>query len=136
VTGEVGYLIDTSATVQLTRPEVAGGLSALVEAGRVATCAVVDLELYSLLHDPADLGEIKACRAASFHWLPTNDEDLRRALDVQTLLIESRQLSVSWTLLVVAAVAERHRVTVLHCEPAFDRIAAMTGQPTEWVVRP
>ena len=38
--------------------------------------------------------------------------------------------------LLVAAVAERHRVTVLHYDKAFDLIAAVTGQPTTWVVAP
>ena len=68
---------------------------------------------------------------ASFHWLPTNDEDFRRALEVQTLLTGAL---VPWTLLVVAAVAERHQVTLLHDEPAFDQIAKVTGQPTGRVV--
>jgi hypothetical protein len=34
----------------------------------------------------------------------------------------------------VAAVAERHQVTLLHDEPAFDQIAKVTGQPTGRVV--
>ena len=127
MTTEVRYLIDSSAVTRLSRPEVAEALSPLVEAGAVATCAVIDLELCSRLRDPADLAEIKALRAASFHWLPTTDEDLRRALEIQALPVEA-----PWTALVVAAVAERHAVTVLHCAPAFDRIAEATGQRAEW----
>ena len=34
----------------------------------------------------------------------------------------------------IAAAAERHRVTVLHYDHDDDRIAAVTGQPVEWVV--
>jgi hypothetical protein len=30
--------------------------------------------------------------------------------------------------------AERHGVSVLHYDRDFDRIAAITGQPVEWVV--
>lgn len=38
--------------------------------------------------------------------------------------------------LVIAATAERHGVTVLHYDGDYDMIAAVTGQPTEWVVPP
>jgi len=38
--------------------------------------------------------------------------------------------------LLVAAVAERHRVTVLHYDRDYDLITAVTGQPTSWVVAP
>ncbi len=37
--------------------------------------------------------------------------------------------------LVISAVAERCRVTVLHYDGDFDRVAAVTGQSTEWVVQ-
>jgi predicted nucleic acid-binding protein len=37
--------------------------------------------------------------------------------------------------LLVAAVAERHRVTVLHHDADFDLIAGVTGQRVEWVGR-
>lgn len=36
--------------------------------------------------------------------------------------------------LIIAAVAERHRVTVLHYDADYDLIAEITGQPTQWVV--
>jgi hypothetical protein len=36
--------------------------------------------------------------------------------------------------LVVSAVAERYRVTVLHYDGDFDLVAAVTGQSTEWIV--
>ena len=34
----------------------------------------------------------------------------------------------------VAAVAERERVTILHYDTDFDLIPEMTGQPVQWVV--
>ena len=36
--------------------------------------------------------------------------------------------------LVIGAVAERHRVSVLHHDGDFDLVAGVTGQRTEWVV--
>jgi predicted nucleic acid-binding protein len=35
--------------------------------------------------------------------------------------------------LTIAATAEQHGATVLHYDADFDRIAAVTGQPAEWV---
>lgn len=36
--------------------------------------------------------------------------------------------------LLIAAVARRHGVTVLHYDRDFELVATVTGQPTEWVV--
>lgn len=38
--------------------------------------------------------------------------------------------------LLIAAVAHRHRVTVLHDDRDFDVVGAVTGQPMVWVVPP
>jgi hypothetical protein len=38
--------------------------------------------------------------------------------------------------LLVAAVAEEHRATILHYDRDFDHIAEVTGQPVRWVVPP
>jgi hypothetical protein len=35
--------------------------------------------------------------------------------------------------LLLAAIAERHSVTLLHYDADFDVVAAITGQPTQWV---
>lgn len=67
--------------------------------------------------------------------LPTPDEAWDRAAQVQGLLVESgnwRALSVAD--LVIAAVAERQHAVVLHYDGDYDMIAAVTGQPTRWVV--
>jgi predicted nucleic acid-binding protein len=124
----VQYLADASAIIRLTEPEVATALSPLIQAGEVATCAATELALLSLLRDPATHREVRAIRATAFPWLETRDEDLRRALDVQALLVESGHPGVSWPSLVVAAVAERHRTTVLHYDSTFSLISGITGQ--------
>lgn len=38
--------------------------------------------------------------------------------------------------LLIAATARRHRVTVLHYDEDYDRIADITGHPSRWVVEP
>ena len=51
-----------------------------------------------------------------------------------TLAESGRWRGVGLADLVVGAVAERHRVTVLHYDGDYDSVSAMTGQCTEWVV--
>ncbi len=36
--------------------------------------------------------------------------------------------------LIIAATAEQHGVAVLHYDADYDRIAAVTWQPVEWIV--
>lgn len=36
--------------------------------------------------------------------------------------------------LLIAATAERYALTVLHYHGDYERIAELTGQPTEWIV--
>lgn len=131
----VRYLVDTSAIVMLTNAEVAAVLTPLLEAGEVATCGVIDLALYARVRDPAKLAQIRIHRLAAMHWLATADEDLRRALEIQIHLAEQGHHPAAWPEMVVAAVAERHGMSVLHCNGVFDEIAAMTGQPVEWVMK-
>lgn len=38
--------------------------------------------------------------------------------------------------LILAAVTERHDITILHYDHDFDMIAEITGQPVEWVMSP
>lgn len=58
-------------------------------------------------------------------------------LEVQRqLALRSMTRAVGVPDLVIAAVAERHRVTVLHHDTDFEHVAAVTGQPVEWVVDP
>jgi len=116
--------------------EAGPGWSPLIEAGQLATCAVIDLHLLSLVDDPGELDEIRQLRAAAFAWLTTEDADLRRAVEVQRLLATNGYHPVAWAALVVAAVAERHQVAVLHCAGVFDRIAEVTATcPIAWYLR-
>jgi len=127
------YLADTSAIVQLPRPEVAAVLGPLLIAGQLATCGVVDLKLHALVRSRSDLVHVRTIRAASFQWVATTDEDLLRAIQVHCELTELEQHHVGWPELVVAAVAERHGLSVLHRNGDFERIAKVTGQKVEEV---
>jgi predicted nucleic acid-binding protein len=129
------YLADTSALARLHHPVVAAVLVPLIEAGVVATCGVVEFELGWAARSSAEFDEMRADRVAGYEWLATHDEDWRRALDVQASLWRGgRMRAVSFPDLLVAAVAERERVTVLHYDGDYDFIAQVTSQPVQWVV--
>jgi predicted nucleic acid-binding protein len=131
------YLADTSALARLHRPPVAAVLAPLIETGIVATCGVIEFELGWATRSSAESDQLRADRDVGYEWLATRDEDWRRALDVQASLWRSgRMRSVGLPDLLIAAVAERERVTVLHYDGDYDLIARVTGQPVQWVVPP
>ena len=76
-------------------------------------------------------------RDAGYEWLATHDEDWRRALDTQAALWRGGRIrAVGLPDLLIAAVAERERVTVLHYDSDYELIAQVTGQPAQWIVPP
>lgn len=80
---------------------------------------------------------MRADRDVGYEWLATHDEDWWRALDVQGTLWRAGQMrSVGLPDLLIAAIAERERVTVVHDDSDYDQIAKITGQPMQWVVPP
>src|ERR1700726_3470738 len=129
------YLADTSALARLRHPEVAAVLAPLIESGVVATCGVIEFELRWATRSSAEFDQVRIDRDAGYEWLATHDEDWRRALDVQGALWHSGQIrAVGFPDLLVAAVAERERVTVLHYDGDYDLIARITRQPVRWIV--
>ena len=70
-------------------------------------------------------------------WLAIRDEDWRRALDVQaTLWRTGRMRAVGFPDLLIAAVAERKHVILMHYDSDYEQIAIVTtgGFVTIWVV--
>jgi predicted nucleic acid-binding protein len=122
------HLADTSAWAQLQRSEVAARLVSLFVGGGAATCGIVDLEVLAAV--PPDERPEALAERRLFPRVPIDDSVLARAAEVQGLLGDSE---VPVAALIVAAAAERSGLIVLHSEHAFDRIAAVTGQPTERV---
>jgi predicted nucleic acid-binding protein len=129
------FLADTSALARLRHPAVDKRLSPLIEAGLVATCGVVELEVLGTARTRREYDAVAATRAAAYEWLPCNDAEWKRALDVQQELVRRGRLrGVKLPDLLVAATAERNDVTVLHYDHDFDLIADVTGQNVEWIV--
>jgi predicted nucleic acid-binding protein len=129
------YLADKSAlTRRETRPEVRQVIEPLLLSGALATCGIVDLELLYSASSPA----VYASLASSLRALPrvpVSEETIDRALDVQASLAKrSQHRAVPLPDLIVAACAESAGLTVLHYDADYDRIAEITGQPTQWVL--
>jgi predicted nucleic acid-binding protein len=128
-------LADTSAWHRSSLPSVVDAWEDRLLEDRIATTAPVRMEvLFSALgggHYDAVALELDALRQ-----LPCGEPAWKRALEVQRRLAHRRALhhrSVKLPDLLVAAVAELEGAVVWHYDEDFDRIAEITGQPTEWV---
>lgn len=127
------YLADKSALARMTAPAVRQRLEPLLVTGLVATCGIVDLEFGYSARDAdthvAVVAERRAMPRASI-----DEAVFDRALAVQGLLARRGQHRLPIPDLLIAAAAERVGLSVLHYDADFDRIAAVTGQPHEWIV--
>jgi predicted nucleic acid-binding protein len=129
-------LVDKSAEVRWHEPSVAAVLDPLLQAGALATCAVMDLEaLFSARNGPE---HARLARARSgFAYLETSDAMLRRARELQGLLARrGHHRAASSPDLIICAVAEHHEATVLHYDKDFDLIAKVSQVDARWVVPP
>ena len=128
------YLADKSAHARLHHPTVQQRLIPLIEGGLIATCTLVDLEILFSTRTVQEYNDVRR-ELSGFEKLDIEQADWDRAVEVQAALAAAgRTRAVGIPDLLLAAVAERHRVTVLHYDRDFDIIAAVTGQATLWVV--
>jgi predicted nucleic acid-binding protein len=129
------YLADTSVLVrQGSHPPVLERFQRLSIEGRLAICQMTMLEFLNNAPDPRGY-EIVWSSLLVHRWLDVTTDAMDRAMDVHRRLAKNSQhRNFSLPNLVIAATAEQHEATVLHYDDDFDRIAAVTGQPVEWVV--
>ncbi len=129
------YIADKSALARLRYPPVSAVLSPLILAGQVATCGVIELEILYSARSHADLVQTRATRLLAFPIVPIVQADFDRAIDVmEELARRGMHRAAGLPDLLIAAVAERANLTVLHYDADYDLVAAATGQPTQWVV--
>lgn len=127
------HLIDTSAVKRLAEAEVRRVVEPLAVSASIARATVTDLEVgYSARNAEEWDGLFEAL--AAFVPIETSATHVRRALQVQRLLAQGSQRGRKIPDLLIAAAAEELELTVLHYDADFDRIAAVTGQRTVWVV--
>jgi len=130
------YLGDTSALARRGLPEIASRLDPLIESGLVARCTPTDLEAGFSSRDPISHRAMRESRSA-WPFVAMNQQVLDRAVTVQDELAgRSQQRGAKIADLLIAAAAESAALVVLHYDHDFDLIAAITGQPVEWIVPP
>jgi predicted nucleic acid-binding protein len=128
------HLADTSALARLHHDDVAARIHPMFLGGRVATCAVVDLEVLVTARDEREHEEMWFERQL-LPRAPITESCMERAIEVHGLLAGTgRHRGVPALDLVTAAAAEHAGLVVLHYDRDFDLIGEVTGQPMEWVV--
>lgn len=132
---DLGLLLaDTSAWHRSGAPAIADAWDRNLAADRIATTAFVRLEVLYSAQDGASYRDVAAEMDALIQ-LPCGDAEIQRALEVQRQLADLAPLHhrVALPDLIIAAVAELNGATVWHYDGDYDRIARVTGQPTEWI---
>ena len=122
-------LLDNSAWARLGSPELAverlDEVAEAVEASRVATCLPFVLEAGYSARSAADHDAIVDELQALTHF-HVDDEVERRAIDAQRQLARVGHHRLPPVDLLIAALADRHGVGVLHYDHDYDLIATKT----------
>ncbi|WP_375480145.1 PIN domain-containing protein [uncultured Jatrophihabitans sp.] len=129
------FLLDTSVLKRLRNDEVRRVVEAHAAAGELGRCDITDLEVGYSARNADEWDELIAALGA-FVGVRTTAAHVRRALEVQRLLVARSQRGRKIPDLLIAAAAEELHLAVLHYDAEFDLIAAVTGQPCSWVVPP
>lgn len=126
-------LADTSVWARKAKPGLEWFAPAL-EDGRIAVCDMVALELLWSVRAIADFRATEAGLLAC-PWLmiePTDWDEARRVFRELAARGPLHHRQVKIPDLLIAAVAARYSVTVVHYDADYDLIAGVTGQPTRW----
>jgi predicted nucleic acid-binding protein len=130
-------LADTSAwQLSRRRPDLQAWFTQKAVDGLIGTCAMVSLELLQGVRNGREFDE-RRVEMDELPQFPIAAREFSRAIDVYRELAHqggSHQRSVGHADLLIAAAAESAEVELLHYDEDFDRIAAITGQPTRWIV--
>jgi len=129
----VTHLVDTSVLKRLAIPTVRAVVEPLAEAGRLARAGISDLEVGYSARNAREWDQLVGALEI-LTLVETTAEHILRAKQVQRLLASKSQRGRKIPDLLIAAAAEAKRITVLHYDQDFDKIAKVTGQPCEWVV--
>lgn len=127
------HVLDTSVLTRLADPAIRAAVEPRAEAGQLARCGISDLEVGYSARSAQEWDQL-AEALQLFTLIETTAEHVRRARQVQRLLASKHQRGRKVPDLLIAASAEAANLAVLHYDADFDRIAAVTAQPVEWVV--
>jgi predicted nucleic acid-binding protein len=127
------YLIDTSGLFRILQSELRKAWSDQLAAGVIATCPLVELEFLYSSRSLADRLEKQRLMHDLFSWVPMPEGAYERADEVQQLLTAEAHRSAGPVDLLIAATAERERLTVLCDDRDYQTVATVTGQPVKLV---
>jgi len=129
------WLVDKSALARADHPAVDRVLKAGVRAGRIGISIATELEVGYSARSTADYRRSRETLLDRLLPVALPYRAEARAREVQATLVEQGlHRSAGVADLLIAATAEMEGLTVLHYDADFDVIAAVTGQPTEWIV--
>ncbi len=129
----VTHLVDTSVLKRLGIPAVRAAMEPLAEAGRLARAGISDLEVGYSARNAREWDRLTGALDV-LALVETTADHVQRAKQIQRHLASKSQRGRKIPDLLIAAAAESERLTVLHYDQDFDKIAKVTGQPCEWVV--
>ena len=128
------YLIDTSGMFRILQGELRKAWSDQLAAGVIAVCPIVELEFLYSARSLADRLEKQRLMHDLFGWVSMHEGAYERAGEVQQLLTETgAHRSAGPVDLLIAATAERERLTVLCDDRDYQTVATVTGQPVKLV---
>ena len=127
------HLVDTSVLKRLAIPAVRAVMEPLAESGRLARAGISDLEVGYSARNAREWDRLTGALDV-LALVETTADHVRRAKQVQRHLASKSQRGRKIPDLLIAAAAESERLTLLHYDQDFDKIAEVTGQPCEWVV--
>lgn len=127
------HLVDSSVLTRLSRPAIREAIEPMVERCQLARAGISDLEIGYSARTAIEWDQL-ADALEAFELVETTADHVRRARQVQRLLASKHQRGRKIPDLLIAAAAEARSLSVLHYDADFDRIAAVTGQPCEWVL--
>jgi predicted nucleic acid-binding protein len=129
------WLIDKSVLARLEKPEVRQVMLPRLQAGRVAVSIVTELEVGFSARSASGYETMRQTMLDYLIPVFLTPRAEQRAREVQVELIRRGQHRVvSIPDLLVAAVAEVERLSVLHYDADFELVASITGQPVEWLL--
>lgn len=127
------HLVDTSVLTRLKQPAFRAAVEQLADSGQLARAGISDLEIGYSARNSREWDSLQEA-LASLGLVETTAAHVQRARQVQRLLAARNQRGRKVPDLLVAAAAETSKLTLLHYDADFDRIAAVTGQKCQWAV--
>ncbi len=128
------YLIDTSGLFRILQSDLRKAWADQLAAGVIATCPIVELEFLFSARSLADRLEKQRLLHDLFGWVPMHEGIYERADEIQQLLTEAgMHRSAGPVGLLIAATAERARLTVLCDDRDYRNVSTVTGQAVKFV---